>query len=446
MTATATRLDNRNQLLVRLEQSRSLTDDLFRHVSTDAMYDRPIPERHRIVFYIGHLEAFDWNLIAGQTLELGPAHPEFDHLFAFGIDPVGGGLPTDIPADWPHLSEVNAYNLGVREKLDHIIKDLSKAPANRWKYPEELILNTAIEHRLMHAETLAYMLHQLSLNRKVASSGDRALGATQPGPPIAARMIDIPAGIATMGVPRKRESFGWDNEFETQSVQVPPFAIDAYKVTNGDFLRFVRAGGYDDRRFWSDGDWAWIKQQNIAHPRFWLERQGQWFYRAMFEEVPLPLDWPVYVSHAEAAAYARSVGKSLPTEPQFHRAAYGTREGVEQEYPWGDAPPDVSRGNFDFEHWDPVAVGSYPRGRSHFGVEDTLGNGWEWTSSTFAPFPGFEPFPFYPGYSANFFDGKHYVMKGASPRTGACMLRRSFRNWFQPHYPFVYASFRCVSN
>jgi formylglycine-generating enzyme required for sulfatase activity len=79
-------------------------------------------------------------------------------------------------------------------------------------------------------------------------------------------------------------------------------------------------------------------------------------------------------------------------------------------------------------------------------VDDTLGNGWEWTSSLFAPFPGFEPFPFYLGYSANFFDGKHYVMKGASPRTGACMLRRSFRNWFQAHYPFVYASFRCVSN
>jgi len=91
-------------------------------------------------------------------------------------------------------------------------------------------------------------------------------------------------------------------------------------------------------------------------------------------------------------------------------------------------------------------VGSHPAGRSAFGIEDALGNGWEWTSSVFAPFPGFEPFPFYSGYSANFFDGQHYVMKGASPRTAACMLRRSFRNWFQPHYPFAYASFRCVSN
>ena len=215
--------------------------------------------------------------------------------------------------------------------------------------------------------------------------------------------------------------------------------------TNGEFLSFIRRGGYDHPRFWSDTGWAWIKEHNISHPRFWFEREGQWFYQGMFEALPLPLDWPVYVSHAEASAYARFADKDLPTEAQFHRAAYGAPDGRERVYPWGDAPPDARRGNFDFQRWDPVAVGSHPGGRSAFGIEDALGNGWEWTSSIFAPLPGFEPFPFYSGYSANFFDGKHYVIKGASPRTAACMLRRSFRNWFQPHYPFAYASFRCVS-
>ena len=421
-----------------------MTDDLFRVVRTEALYGRPIPERHRIVFYIGHLEAFDWNLIAGQALGLGPAHKEFDRLFAFGIDPVGGGLPADQPSDWPGLTEISAYIVRVREELDRIHN--SQVSASHWKYPREIILNVAIEHRLMHAETLAYMLHQLPAAQKIAPPSYRPVGFPQLGSPIAARMIDIAAGTTTLGIPRERESFGWDNEFQAHSVEVPAFAIDAHKVTNGEFLQFVREGGYDDRRFWSDADYAWIKEQNIGHPRFWLEREGRWFYRGMFEEAPLPLDWPVYVSHAEATAYARFVGKSLPTEAQFHRAAYGTPEGVEREYPWGDAPPGVGRGNFDFQRWDPVAVGSYPGGRSAFGLEDTLGNGWEWTSSHFAPFPGFEPFPFYRGYSADFFDGKHFVMKGASPRTAACMLRRSFRNWFQPHYPFVYASFRCVSN
>src|SRR5262249_29814246 len=102
--------------------------------------------------------------------------------------------------------------------------------------------------------------------------------------------------------------------------------------------------------------------------------------------------------------------------------------------------------NFDFRGWAPSDVDAYPDGVSAFGVADLLGNGWEWTSTPFAPFDGFKPFEFYPGYSADFFDGKHYVMKGGSSRTAALLLRRSFRNWFQPHYPNIYASFRCVEN
>jgi formylglycine-generating enzyme required for sulfatase activity len=166
----------------------------------------------------------------------------------------------------------------------------------------------------------------------------------------------------------------------------------------------------------------------------------------MFDEVPLPQAWPVYVSHAEASAYARWAGKSLSTEPQWHRAAYGSPDGNERPYPWGRYAPDPSLGNFDLTHWNPTPVNAHPRGRSAFGVEGMLGNGWEWTSTPFSPFPGFQPFPFYRGYSADFFDGKHFVMKGGSPRTAACMLRPTFRNWFQAHYQYVYAGFRCVNS
>jgi ergothioneine biosynthesis protein EgtB len=446
MSTFATRQETRVQLLLRLAESRSVTDDLFRTVRTEALYDRPIPERHRIAFYIGHLEAFDWNLIAGQALGLGPMHNEFDRLFAFGIDPVGGGLPQDKPSDWPRLAEIDDYKLRVRERIDNILEEHLGSSASYWKYPQEVILNVAAEHRLMHAETLAYMLHQLSLDKKIAPRSYHPVSSTRSTLPVVSRMLEIPAGTATLGIPRGGESFGWDNEFEEYSIDVSAFAISSHKVTNGEFFKFVREGGYDDRRFWSDSSWTWIQKQRLGHPRFWFVQKNQWFYRAMFEELPLPLDWPVYVSHAEAAAYARFIDRSLPTEAQFHRAAFGTPEGVERAYPWGDAPPDSSRGNFDFQHWNPVAVGSYPGGRSAFGLEDTLGNGWEWTSSHFAPLPGFEAFPFYRGYSADFFDNKHYVVKGGSPRTAACMLRRSYRNWFQPHYPFVYASFRCVDN
>jgi len=179
---------------------------------------------------------------------------------------------------------------------------------------------------------------------------------------------------------------------------------------------------------------------------FWTRRGDQWYWHAMAGTIPLPLDWPVYVTYEQAKAYAQWVGKTLPTEAQFHRAAYGTPTGEERLYPWGNEPPDERRGNFDFRHWDPIPVTATPLGDSAFGVSQLVGNGWEWTTTPFQPFPGFQPFPFYPGYSAPFFGGDHFVLKGASPRTAARLLRRSFRNWFRPNYPYVYAGFRCIEN
>ncbi len=241
------------------------------------------------------------------------------------------------------------------------------------------------------------------------------------------------------------EAFGWDNEFESHRVHVPAFEIDRYMITNEQFLAFMRDGGYQNRAFWSADDWNWKSAQNLSHPIFWKQQGDSWLYGTMFDEIPLVSHWPVYVSHAEAAAYARWAGKALPTEPQWHRAAYGTSDGTERFYPWGSETPDRTRGNFDLYQWDAQPVNAHPAGRSALGVEGMLGNGWEWTSTIFAPFPGFEPFPFYRGYSADFFDGKHFVIKGGSARTAACMLRPTFRNWFQGHYQYVYAGFRCVN-
>ncbi len=439
-------LDTRQQLLDRLAEARVRTDEIFEIVRPDSLYERPIPERHRIIFYLGHLEAFDWNLLRERVLDLKSFHPDFDKLFAFGIDPVDGALPSDQPSQWPTVTDARRYVGRIRESIDEGLAGLKPAdwtfnPAGT-DFTAEILLNVAIEHRLMHAETLAYMLHQLPLDRKVKRQRKPELVVSS----IAPEMIEIPDGRAALGLSRRdRNIFGWDNEYEAQTVDVPAFSIDKYKATNGQYLDFVAAGGYENSAFWNEEDWKWRTAHDIRHPAFWKRIGDGWHCRTMFDEIPLPLDWPVYVSQAEASAYARWAGKSLPTEAQWHRAAYGTKKGSERNFPWGEAAPNSSKGNFDFQSWDPTPVVAFPQGESAFGVADLLGNGWEWTSSQFAPFPGFRQFSFYPGYSADFFDGKHYVMKGASARTPACMLRRSFRNWFQPHYQYVYAGFRCVS-
>ena len=396
-------------LAERMDQARQRTDELFDLLDPSAIYCRPIPERHRLIFYLGHVEAFDWNQIARNVLGAASFQPEFDKLFEFGIDPPLGQAAQDQPSDWPGVREVLAYNRRVRNEIDRLLEN---AP--------EQIVHVAIEHRLMHAETLAYLFHNLpfSQKRSPALRGPAAGGAVQPG------MIEIPAGETTLG--QKHGEFGWDNEFAEHRVRVPGFAIGKYKITNREYLEFVRTGA--------------------PAPHFWTERASQWFYRGMFSEAPLPLNAPVYVTHEEACNYARWAGKTLPTEAQYHRAAFGTWSGAERPYPWGEAPPESGRGNFDFQHWDPVDVDSTPGGDSGLGVSQLIGNGWEWTSTLFGPFAGFQPFPFYPGYSKNFFSEEHYVLKGASPRTAACFLRRSFRNWFRPNYPYVYASFRVAEN
>jgi gamma-glutamyl hercynylcysteine S-oxide synthase len=151
------------------------------------------------------------------------------------------------------------------------------------------------------------------------------------------------------------------------------------------------------------------------------------------------------VSNEQAQAYARWAGMRLPSEAEYHRAAFGTPSGDERPFPWGDERPAPQYGNFGFERFDPEPVDAHPAGVSAWGVADLVGNGWEWTSTPFAPLPGFEPMASYPQYSADFFDGKHYVMKGASPVTASALIRRSFRNWFFGDYPYMYAKFRCVA-
>lgn len=438
--ATYTQRTLLQPLRAQLLQGRENTDRLFGIVRQDALYERPIPERHRIVFYIGHLEAFDWNLFR-EHLAFAPAFSaRLDKLFAFGIDPVDGSLPRDAASDWPSLDEVREYVGKAREAVDALLDRVAHSGGPEHARQAELLVNVAAEHRWMHAETLTYMFHQMPYEKKHAQAQPHAGFEA-----IANESVRVPAGSTTLGMRRTETAFGWDNEFEEMTVEVPAFSIDKLKISNAEFSRFVDDGGYRNKSLWAEADWNWKEQHGIEHPAFWVQREGCWAYRGMFEESLLPSGWPVYVSHAEASAYARWAGKALPTEAQWQRAAYGAAAGAERAYPWGDARPDATRGNLDFHRWDPVPVDSFAEHCSGFGAVGMLGNGWEWTSTIFGPLPGFEAFSFYPGYSANFFDGKHFVLKGASARTAAALVRKSFRNWFQAHYQYVYAGFRCVN-
>lgn len=433
--------------LDRFVRMRARTRALFDILDESVYYDRPIPLRNPVVFYEGHLPAFAVNTLIKRALGRPGVDERLEVTFARGIDPeseataVARGNPA-----WPSRAAVQEYAAAA----DRLIEDaIRSADLSRDDHPllrGGQALWTILEHEEMHQETLAYMWHHVPYAHKRKPPSyltlPPALGGSAPVP--RPGRVAIPAGTATLGTRPEDAPFAWDNERPAHSVSVAAFGIDRHDVTNEQFLEFVEAGGYRNEGVWRPQDWEWVSANGVEHPPFWRRADGVWYWRAMFELVPLPPAWPVYVTWAEAHAYARWRGSRLPTEPEIHRAAFGTLEGRERQFPWGDRMPVRPPANLDFQRWDPGPAGAYPDGASAFGVHDLVGNGWEWTSTPFGPFDGFEPLPSYPEYSADFFDGDHYVMKGASPFTARTLVRRGFRNWFRPTYPYVYASFRCA--
>jgi formylglycine-generating enzyme required for sulfatase activity len=398
-------------------RNRNRSTELFSMVGATAYYEQPIDLRLPIVFYEGHLPAFSFNKLIREALGRPSIDAQLERLFERGIDPDDAATAsTLVQKTWPERRRVAEFAAG----CDAAVLDAFANAAFDERTAQAAY--TILEHEELHHETLLYLFHRLPLARK------RAAGRTTnpiERPALASGRVAIEAGIATLGADRGDIAFGWDNEFGAMRIAVDAFEIDVNNVTNGEWLAYVKAGG--------------------PVPSFWIERDGAYFLLGQFAEIPLPLTWPVYVTQQQAAAYAAWRGSRLPTEAEYHRAAFGVPGGGERAFPWGDEAPTSKHGNFDFRRYDPESVGIHDAGKSAWGVYDLIGNGWEWTSTEFAPLPGFEPMASYPQYSADFFDGKHFVVLGASPVTSRSLVRRSFRNWYRGDYPYVYATFRTVA-
>jgi len=412
---------DRDALTAWYRRNRERSAHLFGLIDPAAYYSRPIPLRHPFAFYEGHLPAFSFLVLNERALGEPPVDAPLEKLFERGIDP--GSLDSARAhdrADWPSRDEIEAFGRRCDERVYDAIANAKLVDERVPRLVRGQAVFTALEHEQMHHETLVYIIHRLDPDLK----GRFGQTHHDTAPP-RSELVDIPAGSATLGARPGEIAFGWDNEFCAHDVAVDGFAVQKYPVTNGEYLAFVRSGG--------------------PMPPFWVERDGELQLRGVFEELPLPLSWPAYVTNDQARAYAKWKGMRLMTEAEYQRAAYGSPSGDQRPFPWGSDAPTPLHGNFDFERFDPDPVDAHPAGASAWGVYDLVGNGWEWTSTPFAPFPGFEPMASYPQYSADFFDGKHYVLKGASPVTARELIRPSFRNWFYADYPYAYGKFRCAA-
>jgi gamma-glutamyl hercynylcysteine S-oxide synthase len=323
----------------------------------------------------------------------------------------------DLPL--PDLTRTLEYQ---HEVLERVLERLARGSDDPWfRYFVQL----AIFHEDMHAEAFHYTRQTLGytdpLKSAVSTPGEKA--KAQDGD------VEVAGGSYLVGA-RRNSGFHFDNEKWAHPVEVAPFRIARSPVTNREFLEFVQEGGYRRREWWSPEGWE--RKVQVSAPRYWRRDGDRWLERRFSEWVPLQNDLPVmHVDWHEANAYCRFAERRLPTEAEWEIAAGGKR------YPWGDSPGSL-RANLGGT--GRVPVGGFAAGDSAGGCRQMLGNVWEWTSSTFVPYPGFACDP-YREYSEPWF-GTHKVLRGGSFATPARLVSNTWRNFYLPDRGDIFAGFR----
>lgn len=336
--------------------------------------------------------------------------------------------------------QAQEYNSRVRTRVLDSLETASFS-ADSHLLDGGFIYGMVIQHEHQHDETML-ATHQLRTGAPVLPELDIPAPRVAAGAP-GAPEVHIEAGPFTMGT--SGDPWSYDNERPAHTVRLPGFWIDTCAVTNAAHLDFMADGGYDDPRWWSEPGWQWRIRSGKRAPAFWWYDSGQWLRRRFGRVEPVPPDEPVqHVGYYEAEAHARWAGKRLPTEAEWEKAArYDPASATSHRYPWGDAEPGDRHANLGQRLLHPTPAGSFPEGVSPQGVQQMLGDVWEWTSTDFAGYPGFRPFP-YPEYSQVFFGHEHKVLRGGSWATAPSAMRATFRNWDYPVRRQIFTGFRCA--
>ncbi|MFL6281958.1 MAG: ergothioneine biosynthesis protein EgtB [Pyrinomonadaceae bacterium] len=422
-----------------LAETRAATLRLFDLCDERDLHESPGFGYRPIIWHLAHMGVFE----AYWLMQKAGGQPAPDARYERIFDPIS--TPREESKNLPTRAEMESYLRRVRDTVLGYLEGFdfdSRDPLKRGGYIFRLVL----EHEQQHQETLCYLLQLLDPSKKMRPAtpvDDRGAVVTN----AVGEMVSVPAGEFLMGA--AWDSFAYDNEYPARAVFVPEFRIARAPVTNGEFARFVGEGGYERREFWTEEGWSWREKEAWTQPLYWRRAGagGAWAERRMFDETPLEPEQPLTgVSFYESEAYARFTGKRLPTEAEWEKAAsWDARTNTKRRFAWGDEEPDSARCNYAMEHWGTTTVKHFPAGASPYGCLDMTGNVWEWTSTTFDAFPGFEPFP-YPEYSQTWFDGDHRILKGGSWATSASVLRTSFRNFFRRHFRIAFAGLRLAED
>ena len=414
-----------------------LYERLFELLKTDEVYYmQSEPTRHPMIFYFGHTAAFYINKLILSKVIGERVHPEYESMFAIGVDEMAWDDLNGRNYRWPEVEEVRRYRDTVRTLVDGLITTLPLNLPITEKDPFWIIL-MGIEHERIHIETSSVLHRQMPIAQIVDSGFFHLCRESVEAPQNA--LVTIEGATMHLGKEHSHHLYGWDNEYGSHEVEVAPFKTSKYLVSNGEFLPFVEAGGYEELHYWDEEGRTFLEVRKMKHPVFWSkDRNGRWHYRALSKMIELPLDWPVDVNYLEAKAFCRWKSERdgthyrLPTEAEWYRLY--ERAGIEDVPDFDDTKANVNLRFF---------ASSCPVDKFAFGdLYDVVGNVWQWTETSIDAFEGFQPHPAYDDFSTPTFDGRHNLIKGGSwISTGNEIMKHSryaFRRHFYQHAGFRY--------
>jgi iron(II)-dependent oxidoreductase len=423
-------------IITRLAEARARTLSLVAPLDDADLLRQHDPLMSPIIWDLGHIAHFE-ELWLVRHLD-GPVE--------FGEMP-GMYNPFEHPRNvrgalaLPSFDECRAMMDAIRARvIDRLATvDLtSEDPLLRDGYVYAMVL----QHEYQHNETI---LQTLQLKQGAPYPASRVPPRVSPERAPARGMVRFDGGLVALGTNDRRAAY--DNERPSHEREVAPFAIDVFPVTNGDFLEFMRSGGYSRRSLWSDEGWRWAAQSGAEAPKYWSRDGDDWCVRVMDHIGAVDPARPVcHVCYYEAEAFARFAGKRLPTEIEWEVAAgWDPHTRTMQPFPWGDEPATAEYANIDQLSFDVTPIGTYTANWSPLGCYGMIGDVWEWTASDFAAYPGYAAFP-YREYSEVFFGNEYKVLRGGSWATRPGAIRNSFRNWDYPIRRQIFSGFRCASD
>lgn len=430
--------DQRKAALARaLDEGRRWTHRLLDPLDDDAVQRQHNPIMSPLVWDLGHVGNFEELWLLRALGDRSHHDPDLDQIYN----------PFDNPRctrdDLPLLPrpEANAYLADIRADALRLMRRIDLDPDTPL-LAQGYVYDLVIQHEAQHQET---MLQALDLWED-APPYPLAEPVEMPAPERQhvddTERVVIPSGPFWIGAPLGRPAY--DNERPRHRVEVGTFAIDRFPVTTRRYAKFIVVGGYSDDRWWSPRGLEWRAETGHRQPQGWMpDGDGGWLVRRFHHTRPLDPREPVeHVSFFEAEAFAAWAGGRLPTEAEWEKAAaHDPATGRSRPWPWGFAQPAPPHANLDRRRFGPAPVGSFPSGASAYGVEQLLGDCYEWTASGFEPYPGYATFP-YPEYSEVFFGGDWRVLRGASWATRSCVARTTFRNWDHPYRRQIFAGLR----